>query len=172
MKREKNSDVGRDKNDKQPEVCPTDSQRTRLLHSISGNPGGNRMLPDEPMGDLFLKRSNWYKQKILDLLPVVPLAILSDFQEFSRFIKTSLIRIEYQCNFMLYHFLCVAAGSMDSETDPVSHADFLVDTLLKEINFMNDGVAVSATIQDVNKNYEWSLANTFFDEESPHECRN
>ena len=172
MKREKNSDDGRGKNDKQPEDCPSNSQRTRLLHSISGNPGGNRMLPDEPMGDLFLKRSNWYKQKILDLLPVVPLATLSDFQEFSRFIKISLIRIEYQCNSMLYHFLCVAAGSMDSETDPVSHADFLVDTLLKEINFMNDAVAVSATIKDVNKNYEWSLANTFFDEESLNECRN
>ena len=172
MKREKNSEDRRGKNDKQPEVCPPDYQRTRLLHSISGNPGGNRMLPDEPMGDLFLKRSNWYKQKILDLLPVVPLAILSDFQEFSRFVKISLIRIEYQCNSMLYHFLCVTAESRDSETDPVSHADFLVDTLFKEINSMNDAVAVSATIPDVNKNYEWSLANTFFDEESSHECRN
>lgn len=167
MKCEKNSDDRPDKNNKQPEACPPDSQRTRLLHSFSGNPGGDRMLPDEPMGDLFLKRSNWYKQKILDLLPVVPLAILSDFQEFSRFIKTSLIRIEYQCNSMLYHFLCVAAGSMDSETDPVSHIDFLVDTLFKEINSMNDAVAVSATIPDVNRNYELKLADTFFDEESP-----
>lgn len=172
MKREKNSDDGRGKNDKQPEVCPPDYQRTSLLHSISGNLVGDRMLPDEPMGDLFLKRSNWYKQKIVDLLPVVPLATLSDFQEFSRFIRTSLIRIEYQCNSMLYHFLCVTAENMDSETDPVSHADFLVDTLFKEINSMNDAVAVSATIQDVNKNYEWSLADTFFDEESPHECKN
>ena len=166
MKHEKNSEDRRDKNDKQPEDCPPDYQRTRLLHSISGNLGGDRMLPDEPMGDLFLKRSNRYKQKILDLLPVVPLTALSDFQEFSRFIKTSLIRIEYQCNSMLSHFLGVATESRDSETDPVLHADFLVDTLLKEVNFMNDAVAVSATIQDVNKNYEWNLANTFFDEES------
>ena len=166
MKREKNTEDMLSEDENKPENSPLGEQRTMLLHSISGNPGGNRMLPDEPMGDLFLKRSNWYKQKILDLLPVVPLAILSDFQEFSRFIKTSLIRIEYQCNSMLYHFLCVAAGSMDSETDPVSHADFLVETLLKEINFMNDGVAVSATIQDVNRNYELKLANTFFDEES------
>ena len=172
MKREKNSDDWQGKNEKQSEDCPPDYQRIRLLHSISGNLGGDRILPDEPMSDLFLKRSNWSKQKILDLLPVVPLATLSDFQEFSRFIKTSLIRIEYQCNSMLYHFLCVVAGSMDSETDPVSHVDFLVETLLKEINFINDAVAVSATIQDVNKNYEWSLANTFFDEESLNECRN
>ena len=125
------------------------------------------MLPDGPMGYLFLKRSNWYKQKIVDLLPVVPLATLSDFQQFSRFVKTSLIRIEYQCNSMLYHFPCVVTESMDSETDPVSHADFLVETLFKEINSMNDAVAVSATIQDVNRNYEWGLADTFFDEESP-----
>lgn len=172
MNREKNSDDGRDKNDKQPQVCPPYSQRTRLLYSISRNLGGERMLPDEPMGDLFLKRSNWYKQKILALLPVVPLAILSDFQEFSRFIKTSLICIEYQCNFMLYHFLGVAAEHMDSETNPVSHADFLVETLFKEISSMNDAIAVSATISDVNRNYEWSLADTFFDEESPREFRN
>lgn len=172
MKREKNSDEWPNKNNKQSEDCPPNSQRTRLLHSISGNPGGNRMLPDEPMGDLFLKRSNWSKQKILELLPSVTLETLSDFQEFSRFIKTSLIRIEYQCNSMLYHFLCVATKGMDSETDPVSHVDFLVDTLFKEINSMNDAVAVSATIQDVNRNYEWSLSNTFFDEESLDECRN
>ena len=172
MKREKNSEDRRDKNDKQPEVCPPDYQRTRLLYSIAGNLGGDSMFRDEPMGDLFLKRSNWYKQKIVDLLPVVPLATLSDFREYSRFVKTSLIRIEYQCYSMLYHFLCVTARSMDSETDPVSHADFLVETLFKEINSMNDAGAVSATILEVNRIFEWELAGTFFDEESPHECRN
>ncbi|MGP8337921.1 MAG: hypothetical protein ACT6FC_06775 [Methanosarcinaceae archaeon] len=172
MKHEKNSEDRRGKNDKQPEDCPPDSQRNRLLHSISGNLGGDRMLRDEPMGDLFLKRSNWYKQKIVDLLPVVPLATLSDFREFSRFIKTSLIRIEYQCYSTLYHFLCVAAEIRDSETDPVLHADFLVDTLFKEINSMNDAIAISATILDVNKYFELELADTFSDEESPHECRN
>lgn len=171
MKHEKNSDDRQGKNEKQPEDCLPDYQRTRLLHSISGNLGGDRMLRDEPMGDLFLKRSNWSKQKILDLLPAVTLGALSDFQEFSRFVKISLIRIEYQCNSMLYHFLCVATKGIDSETDPVSHADFLVDTLFKEINSMNDAVAVSASIQDVNRNYELDLADTFFDEESPHECR-
>lgn len=172
MKREKNIEDLLSEDENKPEDCPLGEQRTRLLHSISGNPGGNRILPDEPMGDLFLKRSNWYKQKILDLLPVVPLATLSDFQEFSRFIKTSLIRIEYQCNSMLYHFLWVATKGRDSETDPVSHVDFLVDILFKEINTMNDAVAVSATISDVNRNYELELADTFFDEEFPHECKN
>lgn len=194
MEREKASNNWPNKNEKESENCPSDYQRPEseekqtnkggsvkkefkrpslseqrigMLHSISKNINDDRMLHDEPMSDLFFKRNNWCRQKILELLHAVTLETLFDFQEFSKFIKTSLIRIEYQCNSMLYHFLCVAAESMDSETDTVSHADFLVETLSREINSMNDAVAVSATILDVNRNYEWGLADTFFEEETP-----
>lgn len=195
MECEKNSDTQLSKDGNRPVDCPSDcqkaeskenrsgkcgsmkegckgysslgEQKTRLLHSISQNLGGDRGLHYEPMSDLFLKRNNWFQQEILDLLPALTLEILSDFQELSKFAKAFLNRTQYQCNSMLYRFLSDAAESIDPEIDPVSYADLLNGTLFTEIQSVNDAVAMSSTIQDANRNYEWWFADSFFGEEAP-----
>lgn len=171
MIREKNSDNGWGKNEKQPEDCPSDYQRpsrseqkSTQLHSIFENIVDDSMLHYNPKSNYFEKRNNYFMQKTVELLPRVTHEDLHDFHEFSRFVKTFLVRAQYHCNSMLYHFLSGAVESMDPETDPVSHADFLVETLFKEIQSMNDAVAVSATIKNANKEYECWLADKVLEE--------
>lgn len=198
MKREKHTDDRPSEDEKQPEDCfadyqrheskegqtdkwdsvkkeckkpPLSEQRTRLQHSISQNLGGDRMLHYELMSNFLVKRNNWLQQKIVELLPLVTLEALYDFHEFSRFVKTFLVRTQYQCNSMLYHFLSVAVKRRGPEIDAVSYADLLVETLFKEIQSMNDAVAISATIQDANREYERWLADKVLEEES-HEFTN
>ena len=173
MKHEKNSDDWLKKNEKQQRTVPLtikdlllSEQRNTLLHSISRNLVGNRILHYEPISNYLGKRNHYFMQKTVELLPCVTLKDLYDFHEFSRFINTFLVHAQYHCNSMLYHFLSGRLESMDPETDPVSHADFLVDTLFKEIQSMNDAVAVSATIQNVNREYEGCLENKILEEES------
>lgn len=194
MKREKSTDDQPNKDEKQPEDRPLDyqrlesdgnqtgkwdsvkkecmkpplsEQRTRLQHSISQNLGGDRMLHYEPMSNFFVKKNNWLQQKILDLLPALTLETLFDFQELSKFAKAFLNRTQYQCNSMLYHFLSVAAEIGDPAVDALACADLLNGTLFTEIQSVNDAVAISSTIQDANRNYEWWLADSFFEEEAP-----
>jgi hypothetical protein len=173
MKHEKNSDDWLNKKGKQQRTVPLTikdfllrDQRNTLLHSFYLNLVGNRILHYEPISNYLWKRNHYFMQKIVELLPRVTLEDLYDYQEFNRFINTFLVHAQYHCNSMLCHFLSGRLESMDPKPDPVSHADFLVDTLFSEIQSMNDAVAVSATIQNVNREYEGWLENKVLEEES------
>ena len=138
-------------------------QRTMLLHAIFQNLDGDRALNYELMSNFLLKRNTRFQQKILDLLPALTLETLYDFQEFSRFVKTFLSRAQYQCNSMLYHFLSVTTKKLD----PLMCADVLIGTLFTEIESVNDAIAISSTIKDANREYEWWLSANVLEEEAP-----